>query len=419
MGRGVSAADEYEQIEARIVSLGIAAVSPETSTELISRASGSGLRVLTLTPFYPSIENSWEGGFIAEVLPQTQELGLKNEVIALRPFYRGRVHSAPSEIPCVWKKYFSLPGNLGLPTAGAFAASSLIRLVRKAHLLRPFDLIHAHAALPCGHAAERISAKLGIPFVVSVHGLDVFYERQAGSTQGAWCRRVCERVYRQARAVICISEKVRERLSREAVKTALIYSGVDTSIFSPGIEQKGPLIVLSVGNLIPTKGHAVLLRAFAQVVGVVPDCELEIIGDGPERESLVRLAAHLDISPQVRFVGRKDRIAVAEAMKRCAVFALPSFYEGLGCVYLEAMACAKPVIGCEGQGIDGIIEHGSNGLLVPPQSEVELSDELRMLLQNEDFRQRIGNAARNTVLEQHTLAHQATQLSDLYQECVA
>jgi glycosyltransferase involved in cell wall biosynthesis len=193
---------------------------------------------------------------------------------------------------------------------------------------------------------------------------------------------------------------------------------VDTNLFSPGPESH-PSTILSVGNLIPIKDHDLLLRAFAQVSATLHECRLEIIGDGPERERLVNLANELGVTDRVSFTGRLSREAVAEAMRRCTIFALPSSYEGLGCVYLEAMASAKPAIGCVGQGIDEIIESGKNGMLVSPRSLEELSSVLRTLLSNTDLRMRMGSAARTTILQKHTLEHQATQLTELYRECVA
>jgi glycosyltransferase involved in cell wall biosynthesis len=83
------------------------------------------------------------------------------------------------------------------------------------------------------------------------------------------------------------------------------------------------------------------------------------------------------------------------------------------------MACAKPVIGCEGQGIADIIRHGSNGLLVPPHDELQLRNALGMLLQNAGLRARLGAAARESILQRHTLEQQATNFANLYRECVA
>jgi glycosyltransferase involved in cell wall biosynthesis len=77
------------------------------------------------------------------------------------------------------------------------------------------------------------------------------------------------------------------------------------------------------------------------------------------------------------------------------------------------------VIGCEGQGIVDVIQHGTNGLLVPPNDELQLSAALAMLLGNADLRARLGNAAHRTILQHHTLQHHAADLARLYRECVA
>ena len=377
------------------------------------------LRVLTLTPFYPSEEDPTQGCFIADPLKWTEELGISNELIAVQPFYRKQLHSIRSGIPAQWKTYLSIPGNLGLPSAGRFLAKTLSEDIHSLHRARPFDLIHAHAALPCGQAAMQLAEDLGIPFVVTVHGLDTFATRQSGRALSRWSLKAIQDVYCRARAVICISEKVRARVAEHAsANTVVIYNGVDANFFSPGLNQQSPPIVLSVGNLIPTKDHALLLRAFSKIAAAIPDTRLEIIGDGPERKNLCRLALDLGISARVSFVGRQNRSFVAEAMRRCAVFALPSRYEGLGCVYLEAMSSGSAAIGCKGQGIEEIIEHGTNGLLIDPGDEKGLSEALQALLQNEDLLNRIGASARRTILERHTLQHQARQLTGIYQECV-
>jgi glycosyltransferase involved in cell wall biosynthesis len=376
------------------------------------------LRVLTLTPFYPSAEDGSQGGFIAEPLRRMETRAIENHVVAVQPFYRRRVHGAESGPASCWETYFSLPGNLGLPIAGAFLASRLLRSIREMHAVRTFDLIHAHGALPCGHAARVIAGKLGIRFVVSVHGLDAFSTNQSGRASQGRCRRVSESVYGSAQTVICISEKVCQQLGAELSANArVIYNGVDAEMFRPGPALQSPLTVLSVGNLIPIKGHALLLRAFARVLDQFPDCSLEIFGDGAERGNLLRLAQALGISSKVKFHGRQSREAIAAAMQRCAVFALPSSYEGLGCVYLEAMASGKPAIGCRGQGIEEIIEHGNTGFLISPGSETELRESLRMLLQNHDLRRRMGMNARNVILQRHTIDHQASQLTEIYREC--
>jgi glycosyltransferase involved in cell wall biosynthesis len=174
-----------------------------------------------------------------------------------------------------------------------------------------------------------------------------------------------------------------------------------------------------VGNLIPIKGHELLLRAAASLAPEFPTLRWEFIGDGSERSRLQILAQQLRIDARIRFLGRQSRQQVAAAMRRCTLFALPSRYEGLGNVYLEAMSTGKAAIGCRGQGIAEIIQHGSNGFLVGPDNEKELTLAIAMLLRDESRRRNIGVAARDTILERLTLAHQAESLKRIYRESIA
>ena len=383
---------------------------------------GRPLRVLTLTPFYPSEGDEAGGCFVAEPLQALASSEVQNKVFAVQPFYRGRTVARSSDAHAQWMRYFSLPGGFGLPSAGAFLFARIVSLVRDIQQAGAIDLIHAHGPLPCGHAAMLLNAELKIPYVVSVHGLDAFAVEQVKGRAGDWCRRVSMRVYRASQRVICISEHVREQVlegTGRSCRTTVVYNGVDPVLFSPGEEtESAGFSVLSVGNLIPTKGHEILIRAIASLVVEFPAITLEIIGDGPERSRLQALAVELQIATRIRFLGRQSRQLVADAMRRCSIFALPSRYEGLGCVYLEAMSAGKAVIGCRGQGIAEVIQHGSNGFLVGPDNEKELTLALAMLLRGRALRGRLGVAARDTILDRFTLAQQAQNLARIYRESV-
>ena len=379
------------------------------------------LHVLTLTPFYPSDQDESAGCFVAEPLEELASAGVTNSVLAMQPFYRAKIRAGKTKVHAEWVRYFSFPGNPGLPIAGAFAFARIVGRVREMQRSTPINLVHAHGPLPCGHAAMLLSKELQIPFVVSVHGLDAYATEQVPGRAGEWSRRISLRVYQASRRVICISERVREEVlngAGQSCRTSVVYNGVDEKLFSPGAETfSGDMIVLSVGNLIPIKGHETLIRASAAIAVQFPNLKLEIIGDGPEKQRLAALAGQLNIADRVQFNGRKSRQEVAAAMQRCTVFALPSRYEGLGCVYLEAMGAGKPAIGCRGQGIAEIIRQGSNGFLVGPGNERELALALEMLLRNESRRRSIGIAARDTILERLTLAQQAENLARIYREC--
>ena len=387
------------------------------------RAENKSLHVLTLTPFYPSENDDVFGCFIAEQVEALAQAGMVNTVFALQPFYRKKVRPRSGGVEARWLRYFSWPGGVGLPTAGAFVFARMVSQVRELQRLQKIDLIHAHAPLPCGHAAMLLSHELGLPYVVSVHGLDAYATAQVRGRAGQWCRRICQRVYRSSRRVICVSEKVREQVlagTAGGCRTSVVYNGVNPEMFSLAEESPSQQpSVLSVGNLIPIKGHDELVRAIASLSPEFPELTLEIIGSGEELSRLQALARERGIANRIHFLGRQTRNQVAEAMRRCTLFALPSRFEGLGCVYLEAMSAGKPVIGCRGQGIAEIIQHGTNGFLVGAQNEKELALAIAMLLRDGRLRARLGASARDTILDRLTLTQQAESLSRIYRECAA
>jgi teichuronic acid biosynthesis glycosyltransferase TuaC len=376
------------------------------------------LHVLTLTPFYPTASDEARGCFVSEPLSLLQALGIENTILAVQSFYNAAVSPSEKAPPAHWIRYLPLPSGIGLPTAGVFLYANILRAVRELVRRKPIDVMHAHSALPCGHAAALLSRELGIPFVVTVHGLDAFSTNQVRGLAGKWAKRISQWVYRKATNVICVSEKVRaEVLQAAPVNTSVIYNGVDPDVFSPGAESGK--VILSVGNLIPTKGHELLLKALAALQDQHGEATCDIIGDGPERSRLTSLCEELKISGKVRFLGRQSRARVAEGMQHCSIFALPSSYEALGCVYLEAMSAEKPVVGCREQGIEEIIQHGINGLLIGPEGLSELTRAISMLLDDETLRRRMGRSARHTIKHGFTLKDQAERLAALYRECAA
>ena len=382
--------------------------------------SRATLHVLTLTPFFPSAEDAVEGCFIAEVLPALQGRGIRNSVIAVRPFYRGRCHPASQDDFARRLRYFSLPSWPGLASSGTFLFARMLPEVCRLHAVHAIDLIHAHAALPAGHAAALLSRRLRIPFVVSVHGRDAYSARQVPGPARSWCRRVSSGVYRSAQRVICVSDAVRREVNSVLPQAycSVVYNGVDESLFPSGANfPRQAATVLAVGNLIASKGHDSLLHAIAALRFEFPELHCEIIGTGSARSALFKLAENLGIGSRVHFLGRVSRQEVADAYRRCSIFVLPSTYEALGCVYLEAMASARPVIGCRGQGIAELIEDGGNGFLVDPDSPNQIASLLRSLLRDNNLSCRTGMAARRTIIERFTLRHQADRLAQIFWEC--
>ncbi|MFZ1133023.1 MAG: glycosyltransferase [Terriglobales bacterium] len=384
---------------------------------------GSPLHVVTLTPFFPSDQNEVYGCFIAEPIEHLLRMGIDSTVIAVSPIYHPRKDPS-SRAPADWVRYPQIPGNLGLSTAGKLLYACLLRRIEKLQAMKRIDVIHAHAALPCGHAAALLSERLRIPFVVTVHGLDVFHTCFRGGLPAAWRRNVSVDVYGAARTVICISGRVQEILrsgTPEQTHSTIVHNGVDPGVFCPNVGAPESCVpeILIVGNLVRSKGHELVVRALKNLRRSFPQLRCRIMGEGPDRARLESLVRELQIGRHVEFLGRRSRSEVAEAMRRCSIFVLPSRNEGLGCVYLEAMSCGKPVIACRGQGIDEIIEHGKNGWLIPVDGLEELGLGLATLLGSAELRTRIGASARQSILEKLSLSHQAQLLATIYRQAAA
>jgi teichuronic acid biosynthesis glycosyltransferase TuaC len=384
---------------------------------IVEKEIPAKLHVLTVTPFYPSDGDEVSGCFIAESLQQLKTHSVTSSVIAVDSIYHPRRRPSPNS-PAEWLRYPQLPGNLGLSSAGQFLGRILLSRVRKLHRQSPIDVIHAHAALPCGQAAAFVSRRLGIPFVVTIHGLDVFNRCFEDGVAAGWRRKASVEVYERASKVICVSDKVRQLLITgmdTKVAAEVVYNGTDPTLFTPASAPEPTPTILIVGNLLAGKGHELVLRVFARIKGSHPGLQCRIIGEGAHRDRFAALARDLAISDQVHFLGRQSRADVAEAMRNCTVFVLPSRYEGLGCVYLEAMSSGKPAIACRGQGIDEVIDHANNGWLIPIDGLEELVQGLQTLLADAELRTRIGRAARQTILDKYTLSHQAQSLMRIYE----
>lgn len=381
------------------------------------------MHIVTLTPFYPSENDDADGCFVSAPLNWLAKLGHRNSVLAVRPVFHRKPRGKGAAVPAAWLRYFSWPGGLGVPTAGAFLFARLVGQLRELNRTQRVDLIHAHGPLPCGHAAMLLTRELNIPYVVSVYGDGDLFTIQASGHVAKWCRRISQRVFAESRRVVCASEDVRERALEgmgRGCRTSVVYNGVDPELFSPAPELSNPSAnVLSGGNLNAIEGYDLLIRATASLVKEFPALSLEIIGDGPERSHLQALAKKLNLATHVRFLGRQSRRQVADAMKRCTLFVLPSQSPRLGSMYLEAMSCGKVVIGCRGQGIAEIIRHGTNGFLVGPENEKELTLAMGMLLREPQRRPSLGVAARDTILDRFTVEQQAQNLGRIYREAVA
>ena len=142
--------------------------------------------------------------------------------------------------------------------------------------------------------------------------------------------------------------------------------------------EEGPLRVLCVAHLYPRKGIDTLLRAFARLKS---DSVLRIVGIGPEKSRLERLADSLTIADRVRFLGQLSFSALIAEYRNASVFALPTSQEGFGIVFLEAMAASLPIVAGNAAAVPEVVRNGVTGILVRPGDCQALAGALQLLLQ--------------------------------------
>jgi glycosyltransferase involved in cell wall biosynthesis len=158
-----------------------------------------------------------------------------------------------------------------------------------------------------------------------------------------------------------------------------------------GIPDDAPLVG-TVANFRPSKGHAILLDAALIVREAVPDVRFVLVGLGPLEAEIRRRARDLGLQGTVIFTGARDdapRIAGA-----CDVFALASVYEGLAIALIEAMALGRPAVVTRVGGLTEVVDHGREALVVNPSDPKGLGDAIIALLQDEQLRHQLGEAAR-------------------------
>ena len=296
-----------------------------------------------------------------------------------------------AELDCLAVEYVPFLAPPRSRTYGSWsrwAAPTLKRALTRLRREFAFDLVHAHYAAPAGDAVRR--AAPGVPTVVSVHGGDVL---SVAATSRAGDRAVRAGLA-NARLVLANSHGIADRCRALGARDArVVHLGTDLPDVPP---ERGATLV-TVGHVVARKRHADVLRA----LWLLPDhadVRWDVVGDGPERPALERLAAELGLSARVRFLGQLPPGEARAAAQAAGVFVLPSVDEAFGVAYVEAMAGAVPAIGCRGEpGPEEIAAAGGGMRLVAPGDPEALAEELRMLLDEPGWRKELGDAARATV----------------------
>lgn len=246
---------------------------------------------------------------------------------------------------------------------------------------RRADWLFAHWVIPTGVIGAAVSYLTGRPLVLYAHGSDIAVYAE----KSPFYRRLARFALGRARLVFAASSDLErrlvERLGVPPARVRVVPCGVDTSQFSAPQErvraEDQGLTVLFVGDQVPTKGVPELVQAVTALLAQGQKVRLEILGDGPLRQSLAPQAAASDGA--ITFHGAVPRPQVADWMGKADLLVLPSHSEGTPVCVMEALSCGLPVVASRVGGIPDLIDDGKNGLLVPAQNVEALTAALKQL----------------------------------------
>lgn len=287
--------------------------------------------------------------------------------------------------------------------------------------LRPV-LLHAHHG-PNGFYALPIARNLNIPLVVTFHGSDITITdlRFEKTYLGFRYYFANKRKLRASGATfLTVSKFVQQKVVEQGFppeKVHLVYTGINTEKFKPD-STEDRRIILVVGRCTEQKGQEFAIRAASEVQRQLPDVELVLIGDGPVRGDLERLAKQS--LRRYQFLGARTSEEVRKWMNRASLLCMPSVTtrsgaaEGFGMVCAEAQAMGKPVVAFRCGAIPEIISHGTTGLLAEERDSKALAEYLLILLEDAELRKRFGRAGREAMLRQFDLEQCTRQLEKVY-----
>jgi len=278
------------------------------------------------------------------------------------------------------------------------------------YLCRKEDIkcVYSTITHPCGELSYVGSFLLHYKTIISVHGYEVNYNgiswRGKLKKNLKWTR---SHIYNHTDKVFVVSEYTKQKLIQSGVNQRQIQvypNGVDMDEWVNVAKDEQLIerynlnnkkIILTVGSLIPRKGHDIVIKAISRIKAKIPNVKYIIAGEGPNENYLKGLVRERRLEEYVIFLGRFPQQRLNQLYNTCDVFVMPnredgSSVEGFGIVFLEANTCKKPVIGGNSGGTADAIVSGRTGFLVDPNNIKDLSGKIIELLANSDMAQRIG-----------------------------
>lgn len=356
------------------------------------------IRVLLFSTLYPNQEHPNHGVFVENRIKQTLAQG-GVEATALAPVplfpFRSKVwgrYAAYARVPAVEQRAgltvhhprFAAIPRIGTRLTAQFLYSAALRRLRRMMAKGlTFDVIDAHYFYPDGVAAAMLARAVGKPFVITGRGSDLTLH-----TRDPVAKAQILNAAREANALITVSQSLKRTLVEfgiEPERVAVLRNGVETDLFRPLSRDEcrvafntDRFCLVSVGGLIPRKGHAITIEAMTQL----PDCELLIAGAGPLRAQLETQAKSLGVADRVRLLGEVAHRDLPKLYNAADAMVLMSSREGWANVILESLASGTPVLASDVGGANEIIRAPVAGALVPRRDASTLAQAVQTLRAN-------------------------------------
>ena len=274
-------------------------------------------------------------------------------------------------------------------------------ILKKILELKP-DIVHIHGNHPpypiIGVLIRKFFKK--IPVIFTVHGIyemETRYEKPRTGIKRKVNKYFIDKVLAYVPYIIVVSSPLKPLITKKTnSKIYMIPNGINLREIQNAeicnhIKVKHPS-VLFIGRLERIKGVDILLRAISIIKKEMPEICGYIMGDGSLENELKELTKKLDMEENVNFLGFKSEKEKYSYIKSVDICIIPSRYEPFGIVCLEAMACGKPVVASNVGGLPYVIEDGKSGLLFERGNAKDLANKIIFLLQNEDLRNKMGEA---------------------------
>ena len=288
---------------------------------------------------------------------------------------------------------------------------TLITLYRLLRSERP-DVFHTNSS-KMGVLGALAGRAAGVPCIVfTAHGW-AFQAPKLSKIKRAFYYILSITAVALSHVTIAVSEAVVSDLPHILrARVVVIYNGVDEMLLRPRDEARQQICSQyptlptdgfwfgTVAELLPVKGHVTAINAFADLVDEYPDARYLIAGDGPERESLEKLVQEKDLEGRVIFLGF---VPANEIFKALDTFILPSSFEGLGYVLLEASVAEIPIVASHTGGIPEVLNDNVSALLVPVGDVKALTMALRRIISNTPLRLDLARAALSQVRDKFSL----------------